>query len=168
MTGFSEAWLAEHQRRITEYRGGPVESVIARPDRLTFTLPKPTLTLNKLLHMHPMVRSQYAKALSSEVAAAIGWGWLGGHRPWEHARVTITRRSIQLCDADNLMGGVKGLVDTLLKRSDTHPWGLGVFIDDSPERMVLVVRQEKVARRADMGTDVCVERLDFPLAGASR
>lgn len=96
---------------------------------------------------------------ASEVAAAIGWNWLGGHTPWERARVTITRRALQLADADNLTGGVKALVDTMVKRSVTHPWSLGVFTDDSPDRMTLIVRQERVTHRADMGTDVTIERL---------
>ena len=159
MTVFTEAWLAEHQRKIVEYRGAPVESVIARPDKLTFTLPKPTITLNKLLHMHPMVRSKYAKTLSSEVAAAIGWNWLGGHRPWDRVTVTITRRSIQLADTDGATGGTKPLIDTLVKRSERHPWALGVFIDDSPDRMTLIVQQVRVTRRAEVGTDVVVEEL---------
>lgn len=162
MNGFSESWLVEHQRKIAQGRAAPVCATHAppAPGALSFSLPKIMPSANKMLHLHHIKRWEYAKSLSSEVAAAIGWDWLAGHEPWERARVSITRRTLQLLDPDAQGTAAKVLIDTLLKRSTTHPWGLGVLVDDSPDRMALVLRQVRVAHRAEMGTDVSVERMD--------
>lgn len=163
MTAFTESWLADHQRRQAQYRGGPVESVIAAPSSITFRLSEPTPSLNEVNRMrarHWSVYSKHQKRLAETVAAAISPAVLAIHRPYQRARLTIIRHGMRLLDADNLWGGVKGLQDLLLVRSATHPHSFGIVVDDDPAHLVLAVEQVRVLRRADRGTLVTVEEME--------
>jgi len=65
-------------------------------------------------------------------------------------RVRIVSRRVRLCDADNLVGGVKHLVDSL-RISQIIP-------EDDPEAITLEVSQEKVSSYAKEETWVEVVR----------
>lgn len=65
-------------------------------------------------------------------------------------RVRIVSKRVRLCDADNLVGGVKHLVDAL-RISQVIP-------EDDPQAISLEVSQEKVSSYKDEETWVEVSR----------
>jgi hypothetical protein len=106
--------------------------------------------------MHWTKQREYKRALSSKIARHLPddpW-----RMPFEKASVLIRRMSIGVPDEDNLVGGVKGLVDCLLVRSERHPWGLSLIRDDAPSCMTLIVEAEKVPR-SEQRTVVMIERM---------
>ena len=156
MHGFDESWLRDHQARMAQTKPSPAASV-ATANMIAFTLPKPTVLLNVLLRMHWADRTKHARALSQEIAALIPNDPY--RKPFRRAAVLIRRMSIKLPDYDNAVGGAKLICDCLLKRSPTHPNGLGLLVDDDPEHMALTVECERVATRAEQRTIVTIERI---------
>lgn len=67
-------------------------------------------------------------------------------------RVTITSRRVTLTDPDNLTP--KFLIDALRYQ--------GLIPDDSPDHIILELRQEKVAHKKDEGTAVVITQLSCP------
>jgi len=65
-------------------------------------------------------------------------------------RVRIVSKRVRLCDADNLVGGVKHLVDAL-RLSQIIP-------EDDPQSIILEVSQEKVSSYSKEETWVEVSR----------
>lgn len=55
--------------------------------------------------------------------------------PAERVRIEVVRRCCRVFDERNFQGGLKYFEDSLVK--------MGVVVDDSPEHVVLVARQEK-------------------------
>lgn len=153
---FSEQWLQEHQAKMAAGRAvqpPPRQSL----DLITFTLARPFPLLNRTLRVHWAVRRRDRKAMAEEIAR-LGV-WPAGAPVMQEAIVTITRYSLQAPDTDNLYGGAKGLVDCLLVKSDLHPNGAGIVLDDSPSHMTLIVRSEVVRKRAEQRTEVTIRRL---------
>ncbi len=71
------------------------------------------------------LRQQYAKEV-----------WSQGQRPpapLACAALKITRYSAGMLDWDNVIGGLKPLIDCLLPASRANPDGLGILADDSPD-----------------------------------
>lgn len=162
MVNFSEAWLADYQRRRTVIgspaaRAGVERAAPISPDRYSFSLLRPTELLNVSLRQHWTVRRRLARGYSEQIAKALE-GQPLPVTPWAKARLVIWRRSVRFADSDGCVGGCKALIDTLLPRSKTHPWGLGIMVDDSPGCLDLIVWQRKVSRLRDQGTDVLIER----------
>lgn len=82
----------------------------------------------------------------AEVGGEVGHEQEGGSRH----RVSIVSRRVRLCDPDNLVGGVKHLVDSLrLTR---------IIPEDDPKAITLHVSQEKVSSYAKEETWVEVTR----------
>jgi len=178
MTGFDEAWLANHNARMAKLRraGTPAPPaplretsitctslqidagpVVWEPDRIAFTIPRAFVPLNVLLGMHWRARKRYAGGLSAEVAGLIRGS--PSREPMLKARVTITRYGMKVPDRDGLYGGAKPLIDLLLVYSDTHPHGLGLITDDDPAHLDLIVNAEKAPKRAEVRTHVLIERI---------
>lgn len=96
-------------------------------------IPEPTPSLN------PMLRQFWAKRVEDQKR----WRWLVRaarlnarvhlEKPLLKARVTITRHGKRILDRDNLYGGVKGLVDILVKE--------GLIAGDTPDHIQLEVHQ---------------------------
>lgn len=76
----------------------------------------------------------------AEVGGEIGHESTGDNRH----RVRIVSRRVRLCDPDNLVGGVKHLVDSLRLS--------GVIPEDNPQAITLEVTQEKVGSYKDEET----------------
>lgn len=152
MTTFDEAWLMEHQRKMALVNGGALPRL---PDRIEFTLSKPTPLLNVTLRTHWAKRRKQQAKLSAEIASLVP---LRG-APIQVARVTISRFSTRTPDHDGMVGGAKSLIDCLLIRSSTHPNGLGLIFDDSPEHLILFVLGIVVMKRFEQRTEVVIERI---------
>lgn len=111
------------------------------PRRFSFTLPFALPSLNVSLRQHWAERSKNQKMLHMELLAAFGPRYWP-RPPFEKARVTVTRISARTLDLDNLVASVKGLVDLFKPRSDRNPMGVGLMVDDRPDRCELISRQE--------------------------
>lgn len=123
---------------------------------LEFVLPELTPSLN----------TQAGRHWSASHQEGHRWDWLlaearGKVRRWErpnwpHVRLTIVRKAVQpIRDEDNLQGGVKRLVDALVRG--------GYFPDDSNEVIVRRhVLQERVATRSEQCTVVRIEPYASP------
>jgi hypothetical protein len=117
----------------------------------TFRLAKPTLTLNRLLRMRHWQRTKYARDLAIELRASYR---TPPAQPLEKARLFIRRHAVQAPDYDGMVGGCKLLIDCLLVRSDRHPHGLGFIVDDSIDRLRLVVEHVQAPSQAEQCTEV--------------
>jgi len=111
-----------------------------------------TPTLNVSLRQHWSRRRQGVRDLAWAVRAALGRHGVPA-QPFERALVCIERRTAGTQpDHDGLVGGAKGLIDTLLPMDAVRrPYGLGFIRDDSPAHLELIVRSRRVAARADQG-----------------
>lgn len=119
-------------------------------------LPLPNRVRGKAACWQWVKASKLRKALAEEVAAC-----LPVPRPaaLEKARVEIVRYTVSLADEDNLHASVKPLLDVLQPAGSAgRKYGLGMIESDSPASLHLIVRQEKVHRRALQRTDVVVSR----------
>lgn len=78
--------------------------------------------------------------------------------PLKRARMTVTRYSAGMLDADNAVAACKSLLDILCVKSRVHPNGLSIITDDDPAHCELVVKQER-APRGKQKTGVVIEEL---------
>ena len=75
------------------------------------------------------------------------WAEAHGVPQFARAHVTITRYSAGSLDPDNLVGGVKALVDVLKPHDPKrNPWGQGLIAGDEADKLKLDVRQVKCKR----------------------
>jgi Holliday junction resolvase RusA-like endonuclease len=96
-------------------------------------IPEPTPSLNPMLRQFWHLRHKDQKRWRWLVRAARLAAKYHPTEPLQKARVTITRHGKRILDRDNLYGGVKGLVDILVKE--------GILADDTPAHVELVVQQ---------------------------
>lgn len=108
---------------------------------------------NVLLRLHWSKRRKEREALAWNVRSQLPM--VGRLAPIEKAAVTVTSYRIRLLDPDNLASTVKGLLD-ILQPFDARrrPLGLGIIAGDDPARLLLTLRQEKVAHRDQQRTRV--------------
>lgn len=126
---------------------------------ITFELADSTILLNKWQRLHWAARRKHVSDLSWLVLDAMKG--MVPPEPWPKCRVTVERRSIRLPDWDGLYGGLKPLLDCLVRRTDRNPHGLGVIEDDNPECIVeLRAIPIRVRKRAEQGTRVVIEWVD--------
>lgn len=100
---------------------------------ITLTIPEATPSLNTMMRRHWSVDMRLKKRWRQMVMVAAC-----GKMPkaaLNRARITITRFSPRMLDADNCTGGAKHCIDGL-------KW-CGIIADDTPEHIELTVRQEK-------------------------
>lgn len=128
-------------------------------DEINFLLPFALESLNVRDRKHWSKRSRDKRAMSMEVMAAIGGPRHFPRPPWERVRVTVVRCSAGRLDKDNLGASVKALLDCLCLRSSRHPGGLSIIVDDSDDRLDLVMKQSDAAPGKG-STVVRIERLD--------
>ena len=115
----------------------------ARLRELAFTLPLLLPSLNVSLRQHWGERERFQKSLNLEVLAAIGGPRYLPRPPFERARITVVRVSTGQLDPDNLAGSFKALGDVLKAQSGRNPLGLGIIVEDTPNRIELVVTQTR-------------------------
>lgn len=82
-------------------------------------------------------------------------------KPLEKSALIVVRHSSGGLDWDNAVGGLKPLIDCLVKRSARNPDGLGLVRDDNPDNMPIApfVHQVKAKRGKDR-TEVLLYRLN--------
>lgn len=102
---------------------------------IELTIPEPTPSLNPMLRQFWVKRTKEQKRWRWLVRAARLEAKYHPTAPIEKARVTVTRHGRRILDTDNLYGGVKGLVDLLVKE--------GILANDTPDHVELVMRQQK-------------------------
>jgi hypothetical protein len=98
-------------------------------------IPEATPSLNKMLRRHWAVDRRLKKRWHKLVWVALFEQPYGARARFNKAKVTITRCSPRMLDADNAVGSVKHVVDALR--------ACNVIADDTPEHIELIVRQEK-------------------------
>jgi len=99
----------------------------------TWTIRKLPKTQNQRLHMHYMARDRETKDWRLMVRAVCGLPHMGEVQGKCRVAITLHRKRLQ--DPDNATGSVKPVVDALVRN--------GWLVDDSPEYLELVVREEK-------------------------
>lgn len=104
---------------------------------LSFEIPRLTPTVNTWSRMHWSARHRVNGVWRLEVIAALGRRTAGDWPapPPRRVRLTVVRYSHQTVDRDNLVGGVKPLVDALTF--------LSFIRDDNPQNVELVVESSK-------------------------
>lgn len=111
-----------------------------RSGRLEAFVQTKTPSLNTYLRTHWSKRRKLQSNIGLLIRVAVGCG-----RPREKfRRVEIIRRSIKALDLDNLWGGCKPFIDSLV--------GLEFIEDDNPLDVSIDVRQEEVSTPEEEGT----------------
>lgn len=127
-----------------------------------------TLTLNETRRMHWRAIQKYQRKLSWEVRVALGR--TRPVAPFARAKVTIERHTSGTPDRDNLVGGMKDLIDCLLvpqvqktkdplKPQVLHAFGLSLVADDNPACLTLEAISVRIARTAPAKTIVTIEEM---------
>ena len=129
------------------------------PRCVEFVLPFLLPSLNVRDRTHWAERHRQQVVLHDEIMVAVGGPRWYPRPPMERVRLTVIRISTGACDADNLAASTKAMTDLFKLRSERNPLGFGWIIDDSPDRLELVVRQQKAAHRANQATVVKIEEL---------
>jgi hypothetical protein len=131
---------------------------MSAPPTLELAIAAVTPSLNAIANRrqpwsYPRLRAKWDTLLEDALWLAAGEGRLAAWPmpPAGRVRVTIERASPQRIDPDNVVGGVKPVLDGL--RS------LGVLADDSPDAIELVVRAVKGPTPA---TRIVLELLEDP------
>lgn len=96
-----------------------------------------TPSLNKYLLWHWRRRHKYKTSLAWLVRARVGRQM--PTKPYEKATITIERFSAGTLDHDNFAGGCKPLIDCLQAKAG----GIGIIVDDTPERIKVHYKQTK-------------------------
>ena len=154
MTGFSESWLLDHQAKMAALRGLPAKPA---PALIEFSLPFLLRLPNRTQGFHWSGGHAYRKLLLGPVAQALA-PWQG-HQPMERARISVTRHTTRLPDPGAAMASLKPLVDLFLVKSKVHPTGLGVLVDDTPDRLELIAESIQVHSNDQKRTTIRIEKL---------
>jgi len=116
-------------------------STSRNPDLLEFRLSlSPSLNTLRGLHYRAYARLRQKYAL--EIRSQMQPEWRN-RPPLSRASIEAWRYSSKTLDWDNALAGLKPVVDCLLPPSPTHPDGLGLLRDDSPEVLPRPVRLEQ-------------------------
>jgi len=121
---------------------------------IRLTLSAPTPSLNETLRWHWARKKKAQDVMSWELQGSPDIRKILSSIP--RASVSIVRHGSRLLDEDNLVGGVKGLVDVLKPPGKGNPYGLGIIAGDEPDKLRLTVTQVK-CKRAEARTEVTVE-----------
>ena len=122
---------------------------------ITFSIPEASILLNVWQRKHWTQRKKYHEELYWKVRKALREAGHTPSVPMQVCRIEADRFSAQLADWDGVMGGLKPLLDCLVKRTDKNPLGLGLIEDDNPKCVIEcpTVRQHK-SKRKDASTTV--------------
>ena len=114
-------------------------------------IPSITPSNNELIRMHHFARGRLKDNLIKQLAVAINNSGLQVTQmtaPGKRA-VKITSYRKGVLDKDNLVGGMKVLIDAIKD--------IGLLWDDSPEHMVLIPRQHKDKKTR---TEIYIEEME--------
>ncbi|MBK5943334.1 hypothetical protein LRF89_06650 [Halorhodospira sp. 9621] len=110
---------------------------------IDFELPEPTILLNRWQRMHWRDRRRHTEAVAWMVRAAV----TPPAQPVARCQVHIQRYSERLPDWDGLYGGLKPLLDCLVRPTKRNPHGLGIIEDDDPQCIVRLTAEPTFAPR---------------------
>jgi hypothetical protein len=121
------------------------------PRRLEITVTVPTPSPNEWVRAHWSTYAKIKKAWMSRIHAAsirhCGTGLFG--KPIAHASLTIERMGVRELDQDNLVGGMKPIIDCLIK--------LGFLENDTPDVIQQMdVYQTLVGTKAAQGARITI------------
>jgi len=114
----------------------------------TFTIPRITPSLNKMLRTHWAELRKLKHTWGGEVQAATFDHDIPPAKTLEFRRMKIVSYRTSLLDPDNLYGGVKILVDRLVEQ--------GFLYDDRQSCLDLEVSQVKVKKRSEQRTEITI------------
>ena len=103
-------------------------------------LPFATPSNNAVMRMHHRERTKQHEACTWQIKA------LGRFPRYERCHVTVTRYGSRLLDFDNMGGGLKFLMDALVKN--------GILADDSPKCVQSLELWQEKCKRVDEKTVV--------------
>jgi len=121
------------------------------PFQFEITVPVPTNSTNEWVRAHwkkyHTIKTEWYKRLHWATIQNRGKAKFGD--PIQNASLTIERRGLKLLDEDNLIGGVKPVIDALVK--------LGFLEDDTPDVIQhMNVFQTKVMTFAEQKTRITI------------
>jgi hypothetical protein len=125
-----------------------------------FTLPEPTPLLNVQQRKHYRVRSREKRRLALQIFTLIGKNM--PHKPFQKARVHVTRYSSGTPDDDGLYGGLKDLLDCLTtpklmaNGKFKNKYGISLIVDDAPAFCETIAKSVK-CKRYEQRTEIVVE-----------
>lgn len=120
-------------------------------NRIEFTIPVASPLLNEWQRMHWQKRRRTCIEMAWQVRAAIGqWN----REPIQSCCIYIERYSTHTPDWDGLYGGLKPLLDALVKNTPRNPHGLGIIEDDSPTVVRKLIAVPMKGRRNAQKTTV--------------
>jgi hypothetical protein len=117
---------------------------------ITLTIPEASPSLNEHKWQHWSRQSKIRKHWSMLVLVARNQQKIFNPTPIDQALVTITREGYKLLEYDNLVGGAKGLVDSL---RDHH-----LIVDDDEKHVTVIYQQRKIPRSAYPRTLIEIKR----------
>lgn len=80
-------------------------------------------------------------------------------KPIEKCIITVTRYSSGKLDWDNFYGGLKPVLDCLVKCTTTNPHGLGVILDDNPDVVIELKGKQETAPQKKGKTKIEIEAI---------
>ena len=114
---------------------------------MKFELPFATPSNNALMRMHHRVGAKHHESYRLEIRSKVG----PMHECFDRCKVTVTRHASRQLDWDNMGGGLKFLLDAMVKNK--------IIVDDNPKCIVsLDLKQEKCTRKEEK-TVIEIKRL---------
>ena len=110
---------------------------------IDFELPEPTILLNRWQRMHWRDRRRHTEGVSWMVRTVV----TPPATPLARCRIHVERYSERLPDWDGLYGGLKPLLDCLVRPTRRNPHGLGLIEDDNPQCIVSLTAEPAQAPR---------------------
>lgn len=130
------------------------------PERLAFVLrlEEASPSNNTIKSMHYRVYKKVREQFAGTVRSALG------DRPAPQLQTSalfIVRRSAGTLDWDNALGGLKPILDCLVRPSDRNPSGLHIVEDDNPANMPYPPFMRQLpAKRGAGSTEIYVFSVD--------
>ena len=129
--------------------------VATGPIKLTIADVPPSLNVQKRMHWatYAKLRRHWEMLIFAALAAERR---LGG-KPIPFARITFTRHSARLLDADNWCGACKPILDVLRPPTKSNPNGLSIIEDDDASHVVVTYAQARCPK-VEARTVIEIER----------
>lgn len=118
---------------------------------ITLDIPEASPSMNEHKWKHWSQHLKLRRHWSMLVMVAKNQSGIGNPDPYENSTVTITREGYRMLDADNFVGGLKSLIDSLREQR--------LIKDDDPAHMTLITLQIKIPKTRYPRTLVEIKRL---------
>lgn len=115
----------------------------------TLRLDDATPSRNVLDRMHHIDRWKFKREWFYRIRAAKGF--LAIPKATGPRRLTVERHGRAILDTDNLIGGIKGIQDNLVQ--------MGLFLDDTPDLLILHATQQRLTRGQHPHTLLTIEEV---------